>query len=175
MSALVLAFDPGLSGPGAVVHVNRELLAAFDLPLIGDVTRRRINATGLADLVREHGPAAGLEVRDAPLADWPDCLAAAEPPRPVPYVRAWPRPAGTAYSMSAENKLRGLARYVVGSPSGQRNATVYWAACRMAELMNVGAVDPAFAQDVLIEAAVQSGLTKTEARRTVKSALRRVV
>ena len=118
-------------------------------------------------------PAEGFEVRDAPLAQWPDWLAPAEPPRPMPYIKAWPRLAGTAYSMSVENKLRGLARYVAGSPSGQRNATVYWAACRMAELMNVGAVDPAFARDVLIEAAALSGLTQTEARRTVESALRR--
>jgi crossover junction endodeoxyribonuclease RuvC len=56
MSALVLAFDPGIHGAAAVVHVKGTLEAAFDLPLIGDVTRRRINAAGLADLVREHGP-----------------------------------------------------------------------------------------------------------------------
>ena len=57
MSARVLSFDPGtVSGAGAVVHVNGELLAAFDLPLIGDMTNRRINAAGLADLIREHGP-----------------------------------------------------------------------------------------------------------------------
>jgi hypothetical protein len=56
MSTVVLAIDPGLSGAGSVVRVNGKLVATFDLPLIGDVTRRRINAPGLADLIREHGP-----------------------------------------------------------------------------------------------------------------------
>jgi crossover junction endodeoxyribonuclease RuvC len=56
VSAVILAIDPGLSGAGSVVHVTGTLVATFDLPLIGDATRRRINAAGLADLVREHGP-----------------------------------------------------------------------------------------------------------------------
>jgi crossover junction endodeoxyribonuclease RuvC len=59
VSARILSFDPGLSGAGAVVHVRGELLATFDLPLFGNMTSeagRRINAAGLADLVREHGP-----------------------------------------------------------------------------------------------------------------------
>ena len=123
-------------------------------------------------------PAAGhLKARDAPLSDWPDWLTPPEPPKltRTPYVRAWPRPAGAPYSISVENKLRGLARYVAGSPSGQRNATVYWAACRVGELMNVGAVEPAFARDVLIEAATMASASpEFEAQRTVVSALRRV-
>jgi hypothetical protein len=121
-------------------------------------------------------PARGLTVLDAPIADWPEWLTPPEPPKPTstPYVKAWPRPAGAPYSIGVENKLRGLARYVAGSPSGQRNATVYWAACRVGELMNVGAVEHAFARDVLIEAATMSGLSEFEAQRTVVSALRRV-
>jgi Bifunctional DNA primase/polymerase, N-terminal len=118
-------------------------------------------------------PACGLEVRDAPLADWPDCLAPPEPPPPTPYIRAWPRPAGAAYSPTVENKLRGIAQFVARASKGQRNAIVYWAACRVAELMNVGAVDPAFASATLIEAARMAGLPEIEARRTVDSALRR--
>jgi crossover junction endodeoxyribonuclease RuvC len=56
LSSLVLGLDPGLSGAGSVVHVKGSLVATFDFPLIGDATRRRINAPGLADLLREHGP-----------------------------------------------------------------------------------------------------------------------
>lgn len=51
----VAAFDPGLSGGGAML--DREgLLACFDLPTIGEGAQRRIDAANLADLLREYGP-----------------------------------------------------------------------------------------------------------------------
>jgi crossover junction endodeoxyribonuclease RuvC len=59
MSALILAIDPGISGAAGVVHVNGELRAAFDLPTFGNKTSetgRRLDAVGLADMLREHGP-----------------------------------------------------------------------------------------------------------------------
>jgi crossover junction endodeoxyribonuclease RuvC len=55
MSARVLAIDPGMNGSGAVLSQG-ELIACFDTPTIGENAQRRINAPGLADLVREHAP-----------------------------------------------------------------------------------------------------------------------
>jgi len=52
----VFACDPGLSGGGAVLNPSREIVACFDLPIIGDGVQRRVDAANLADLLREQGP-----------------------------------------------------------------------------------------------------------------------
>ena len=59
-----------------------------------------------------------------------------------------------------------LADWVARLPEGNRNAGLYWAACRAAGDSDV--------LELLVAAAVQAGLTETEARRTVASADRRV-
>lgn len=60
----------------------------------------------------------------------------------------------------------GLVRTVAEAPEGQRNATTFWAACR--------ALDDGLGEDELRaigEAAIRNGLTETEVRRTIDSAL----
>jgi hypothetical protein len=54
-------------------------------------------------------------------------------------------------------------------PEGQRNASVFWAACKMAE----HGIDPTVATDTLIEATAQPGFTAQEIHRTVGNAYRR--
>jgi hypothetical protein len=58
-----------------------------------------------------------------------------------------------------------LMAWVAGLPEGNRNAGLYWAACRMAEAGS----DP----EQLVGAAVQAGLSEAEAHRTVASAARK--
>jgi hypothetical protein len=62
----------------------------------------------------------------------------------------------------------GLLRTIVGAPEGNRNNTLYWAACRAAES---GILDDRV-EALLINAAVTAGETETKARRTVASAQR---
>jgi hypothetical protein len=59
-----------------------------------------------------------------------------------------------------------LAEWLAGQPEGNRNHALFWAACRAAE----AGLDPGD----LADAAVATGLTEVEARRTIASARRRV-
>ena len=52
----VFAGDPGLNGGGAILNPDLNIIACFDLPIIGEGTQRRIDAANLADIIREHGP-----------------------------------------------------------------------------------------------------------------------
>ncbi|KPC61245.1 bifunctional DNA primase/polymerase [Streptomyces chattanoogensis] len=79
---------------------------------------------------------------------------------PPPHHEA--PPAGSPHPASA------LVRFVRTSPQGQRNARLFWAACR--------AHEAGLAQELaarLIEAACHTGLSEQEARATVASAGRR--
>ncbi len=79
-----------------------------------------------------------------------------DPPRPPPSTRP-----GHGRDLAA------LARWVAQQGAGNRNAGLYWAACRAA---SSGHRD----LDALVRAGVQAGLSEAEAARTVRSALRRI-
>jgi hypothetical protein len=112
-------------------------------------------------------PATGLEVLHAnALAPVPDFILralASKPPAPVgaPTVR-----------YHAEGWLRGLVRTVGGATEGQRNQTLFWAACRAGEAVREGKAASGFVTEVLIEAAANAGLTRSESQRTIDSGLR---
>ena len=104
------------------------------------------------------GPAGRYELLDErqadALLDWQAVRRLLEPPAP-PSRR--PHPAAGADALVA---------WVTGLAEGNRNAGLYWAACRMAE---TGTGD----LEQLVGAAVQAGLPEDEARRTVASAARK--
>jgi hypothetical protein len=52
----VLAIDPRLEGAAAVLDERGDLIACFDLPVIGEGKQRRIDAANFDDLIRGHGP-----------------------------------------------------------------------------------------------------------------------
>jgi len=89
--------------------------------------------------------------------DWEACKRLLSPPRPAPVHRA-----------QRGRRVGHLSDWVAQQAEGNRNAALYWAACRAAEVGD---------QDVLAElvgAAVQAGLDEAEAQRTVASAVRTV-
>ncbi len=64
--------------------------------------------------------------------------------------------------------LRGIVKRV----EGERNCIVFWAACRLAELVRDGLLDEAWAAELLLLAACRAGLPDGEARRTIASGLK---
>ncbi len=81
------------------------------------------------------------------------------PPKPVPARR---------FSRNGHGSARHLVKWIEEQGVGNRNRGLFWAACRAAE-----AGDEQVLLD-LVEAAVQTGLERDEAHRTVISAARRV-
>jgi hypothetical protein len=88
--------------------------------------------------------------------DWAAALALLQPRQPPPQLA---RPAGHA---DADR----LAAWVARLPEGNRNAGLFWAACRAAETGQPGALD------ALGEAARTAGLPEPEIARTIASARR---
>ncbi|OFL64974.1 DNA primase [Brevibacterium sp. HMSC063G07] len=84
-------------------------------------------------------------------------------PRPAPRPVANP---GLRREADAER----LAAWVANRQEGERNAGLFWAACRLAE----NGVAPSDALDVLADAAGHAGLGDREVTRTVRSAYRTV-
>jgi hypothetical protein len=114
-------------------------------------------------------PAAGFPVlSDSPLASWPDWLVAGFRPKPQS-----PKATSSTIASCGDGWLRGLVRTVASAGIGQRNSVLFWAACRGAEKVRDGKAVEAFVVDVLVEAAMHAGLPEREAKRTIKSGIRR--
>jgi Bifunctional DNA primase/polymerase, N-terminal len=73
---------------------------------------------------------------------------------------------------TAKRKLDGVLRTISQATEGTRNSIAFWGACRLAEMAAVGLIDRSSAVALAVEAAVRSGLSHFEARRTVQSAFR---
>jgi hypothetical protein len=69
-------------------------------------------------------------------------------------------------------RLAGLIRKVVLAPTGERNATLHWAACRVGELIRAGIMPPEAAVAMLTEAGRHAGLSSSESQATAKSGIR---
>ncbi|UQA94187.1 bifunctional DNA primase/polymerase [Streptomyces halobius] len=103
-------------------------------------------------------------------------LAPGAPSRPAPVPRALlalltPPPPSALRGVRPDapsHPAAALIRFVRTSPTGQRNARLFWAACRAHE---DGLVHELAAR--LIEAARHTGLSEREARATIASAARR--
>ena len=114
--------------------------------------------------------ATGLECLDeAPPAPWPEWLLAEIRPPPAARRRACGPIAGDDGGRGAA----GLLNCVAGAAEGERNALLYWAACRFGERIGSGHIGEREALARLIEAAVAAGLTEREAISTIRSGLRR--
>jgi len=87
------------------------------------------------------------------------------PPQPVRRYQPIRRVADDSW-------LRALVRKVALAPMGERDAILFWAACRCGEAAHAGKVLRDWASEVLVEAAAHAGLPPGEALRTVQSGLR---
>jgi Bifunctional DNA primase/polymerase, N-terminal len=104
----------------------------------------------------------------------------ATPPAPAP---AWlitalrsppparPRPSPHAHG-SPHARLRGAVSVVLAAQPGERNNRLHWAACRAAEMITSGHLDPAAAIAALTTAAQTTGLRPGEIQATIASALK---
>jgi hypothetical protein len=88
--------------------------------------------------------------------DWAAAAALLDPPQRKPQAARRPGHADATR----------LAAWVARLPEGNRNAGLFWAACRAAETGHPGALD------ALAEAAETAGLPEQEIRRTIASARR---
>lgn len=119
-----------------------------------------LKANGYVLLPPSIHPASGHSYRweEHPIATVPPILRELlrpTPPRRLPRVMA-PRAAAA------------LIDFVERQHQGNRNAALYWAACRAAEDAQIERLEEA-----LVSAAVRAGLPEPEARRTIVSAVRR--
>jgi hypothetical protein len=98
-------------------------------------------------------------------ASWPAWLRnALSPPRPTVATN-------TTHTMRGEAAVAGIVRCVAEACEGERNAVLFWAACRLLER----GMRPREVEALLVPAAVGAGLSDIEARRTITSAQGRAV
>jgi Bifunctional DNA primase/polymerase, N-terminal len=72
-------------------------------------------------------------------------------------------------STEAPKDVSALVRFVSGAAEGQRNNSLYWATCRVAEAGKLGQSEKA----AFLDAAVAAGLERNQAAKTIASASRR--
>jgi bifunctional DNA primase/polymerase-like protein len=114
-------------------------------------------------------PAAGCPVVcDAPLAPWPQWLSRVLWPPPAVAPRPPIHDAKGPLSPALRDRLLSpLKRAVSRTPEGQRHDVLFWAACRVGELITAGQIDSEWGAEQLARAAAGVGLPDIEARRTI--------
>lgn len=106
----------------------------------------------------------------APILPVPAWLTEVLRPAPPPQ-----RACGVPHPASTFGALRGLVRVVLdATPERDRNTRLFWAACRVGEMVSEGRLDEPTATGVLVDAATRTGLPEAEARRTIASGLRQL-
>lgn len=104
------------------------------------------------------------------ISPWPAWLTKMiwPPPEPVPV-----RPRSTIVFTGSHDAagVAGLLRTVRSAAEGQRNGKLNWAAFRMRDLIDRGAISDTLARQELVAAALDAGLPSAEAIRTITSAL----
>jgi hypothetical protein len=113
-------------------------------------------------------PAYGLEVQNSTVLEAvpPWIAEALSPPSP-------PRPPALSSSEINNKSVRGILRVVTQARQGERNAALFWAACRFGELVRKGRIRDELAIDLLTHAGVHAGLPQAEATRTARSGMRK--
>ena len=103
-----------------------------------------------------------------PVASAPGWLVAALRAAPPAPGRPAPQRRGFAYG------LRGVVATVLDAKQGERNCVLYWASCRLAEMISDGQLDESDAVDILTRVGEAAGLGPGEVAATVASGLRLV-
>jgi hypothetical protein len=66
----------------------------------------------------------------------------------------------------------GLIKIITGAIEGNRNKATFWAACRAGDMIKAGWFSRETAHDVLLEAALKTGISEHSALATIRSGLR---
>ncbi|GLZ15655.1 hypothetical protein Acsp04_58900 [Actinomadura sp. NBRC 104425] len=115
--------------------------------------------------------ATAYDVPPAPLPGWlAELLHPAPRPTRQPVVVHLAAPGRRAAYLN--KAIKASVDAVAAAPQGRRNATLYGAAVALGQLVAGGALDPADTEDLLVNAAVQSGQSELAARRTIVSGFR---
>ena len=104
------------------------------------------------------------------LALQPTSVASALRETPVNHCRASHGPPASADG--SLHSLGGIIRAVIGAAVGERNRTLFWAACRLGTLVGEKIIHPEAALSLLTDAGELAGLARREARATALSGLR---
>ena len=107
-----------------------------------------------------HGCPTLLSVLPEP---WPVHVLPPPPPRPE-------RPERPA-KLPDDANLGTLIRFVISAKESERNNKLYWAGCRLREMVDAGTLTKSSALALLARAGQDAGLPKIEAERTAKSAI----
>ncbi len=94
-------------------------------------------------------------------------------PRPPLWLTTMfkPKPAPRANDQPTAGNLASIARFVSGRTEGERNRSLYWAACRAGEMKAKGIISERAAIAALMQAATHAGLRGPEIMRTIASGL----
>jgi hypothetical protein len=119
-------------------------------------------------------PAEGHEMlHHGTLAPVPDWILEGLRPKPANIIHfATARP---VTDRQAERQLDGIIRTITQAPMGQRNAIVFWGACRLWELVKRGDLSEGCARRLIISAGTSTGLSTVEVERAFDSASRRLM
>ena len=113
-------------------------------------------------------PASGCRVIDDMPLDrlppWPDSLIPPEPPKPI--IKRSGRRVPDRFAVEA------LCNFVLDSTEGERNNRLFWASCRMGEMLHPRLLPSADAIAILIDAGTRVGLSEREAAATAISGLK---
>ena len=105
-------------------------------------------------------------VKDAEIVEAPQWLVdLAMPDREPPRA---PRP----YTGSCAPAMLGIMGMIANAPKGQRNALLYWGACRASEMIRQDKITLTCAHDALFAAGRAAGLYTSEIQATINSAFR---
>jgi hypothetical protein len=80
-----------------------------------------------------------------------------------------PRPKPALAPEVVNGDVAPLVRFVASSTKGRRNECLFWAACRVGEMVSRGQVSAQSAGHQILDAALAAGLPAYEARRTINS------
>jgi hypothetical protein len=103
---------------------------------------------------------------------WPaaDSVISNAPPAPWPLIHDGKGLLPLAVPASI---LKPLERAIARAPEERRNSILFWAACRVGEVIAVGQINTELATELLARAAANAGLPEAEARRTIASGFAR--
>ena len=112
-------------------------------------------------------PAHGREVlHGGALAEVPRWL--------ITKLKPAPRPIRHVRRAVTDNELAALLAFMMRARNGERNCSLYWGSCRLAEHVRDGQLSEGDMVDLVIETAMRVGLDHIEAKSTALSALRTI-